>query len=147
MIAADLFAVERRLLHPLALALLKGVTSSGGYEHEQVWSGQMNRDEAVALAEAKLRELGIPAHLCSVRKIPAQVEIAVLIGTKAERVVLRSGVTCGELAEKLASLETSWRNRDCVGGEQTDLEQAINMTESETATESTRRSSPLSGII
>jgi hypothetical protein len=89
----------------------------------------MNRDDVVALAEAKLRELGIPAHVCSVRKIPAQVEIAVLIGTKSERVVLRSGVTRGELAEKLASLETSWRNRDCVGGEQTDLEQAVKQTQ------------------
>jgi hypothetical protein len=85
----------------------------------------MNRDDVIALAEAKLREIGIPAHVCSVRKIPAQVEIAVLIGTKAERVVLRSGVTRGELEEKLASLETSWRNRDGIAGEQTDLEQAI----------------------
>ena len=85
----------------------------------------MNRDDVVALAEAKLREIGIPPHVCSVRKIPAQVEIAVLIGTRAERVVLRSGVTRGELAEKLVGLETSWRNRDGVGGEQTDLEQAV----------------------
>jgi hypothetical protein len=85
----------------------------------------MNHDDVVALAEAKLRELGVPAHVCSVRKIPAHVEIAELIGTKTERVVLRSRVTHGELAEKLASLETSWRNRDGVVGEQTDLEQAI----------------------
>src|SRR5215471_12719369 len=91
----------------------------------EVWRKKMKRDDVVAVAKAKLREIGIPPHICWVRRIPARTEVHLLIGTEVKQVVLRSGITPGELAEKLGDLETSWRNRDGVGGEQSDLEEAI----------------------
>ena len=81
----------------------------------------MRRDEVQHAVIAKLRELGVPTHVFTVRKIPSSTECNVLIGKDAKKLTLRSGITRPELNEHLRQLEAWWTDRQG----QVDLEEAI----------------------
>lgn len=90
----------------------------------------MNRDDVAKRVKEKFHELGIAEHVAKISKIPSKVEVTVLIGSEAVKLVLRSGITRNELEEKLGGLEGKWQQRMPPGsGHQVDLEEAIEAAE------------------
>lgn len=85
----------------------------------------MNREDVCELVRAKLKELGVPEHAYSVRKVPAHVEVSVLMGDSKRVRKLRSGIVRWEVDSELEALEDAWKHRSGVGGEQTDIEQMV----------------------
>jgi len=80
----------------------------------------MRSSEVLERAKAKLAELGIPAHISSVRKVPSKVEIAIIMRGVSWTLALRKGITATELEHKLAHLAAVWDHAN--PKEQIDLE-------------------------
>ena len=86
----------------------------------------MRREDVVSAVKKTLRELGIAEHISNVRAVPSSVELEVIMGASRKVVRLRSGITSGELTEKMRELEQEWRLWRPDGPErQVDLEEAI----------------------
>ena len=87
----------------------------------------MYREDIIDAVKSRLAALGVPRHVCSVRKVPAFVEASVLMGDKLITLKLRTKITSTEMEEKLADFEAKWRvhKRAEPDGHQIDLEEAI----------------------
>src|SRR5262245_15012341 len=90
----------------------------------------MHREDVIKIVEGRLKALGVPKHVSSVRKVPGYVELQVLTGDQMRRIELRSGITPTELDLKLTVLENQWHNAKEVDGHQVTLEEAIEASRS-----------------
>jgi len=83
----------------------------------------MRSSEVLERTKAKLAELGVPAHISSVRRVPSKVEVAIIMRGVHWTLSLRKGITSVELEQKLAHLAAVWERAR--PSEQIDIEDAI----------------------
>jgi hypothetical protein len=81
----------------------------------------MRRNDVIDKVKEELEFLEVPAHITHIKKVSALVEVTVLINGTPSTIVLRSGITPGELDQKLGVLRSNWNLRD-----QVDIEHLLN---------------------
>ncbi|RPJ39487.1 MAG: hypothetical protein EHM35_02255 [Planctomycetaceae bacterium] len=84
----------------------------------------MRREEATKIVLEALAEMGVPKHISSVSRVPAKLEIRVVIAGQLKVVPLRSGITPQELQLKIEELQAEWNLRD-FRSRQVDLEDGL----------------------
>jgi len=80
----------------------------------------MRSSEVTERVRTKLAELGVPAHIFSVRKVPSRVRVCLLLRKTAWTLDLRKGITAIELEHKLDHLAAVWNHAN--PKEQIDIE-------------------------